>query len=57
LLTDKKKASWQARGWQNLRLPLISQLLLTDLAPSQLWGLLQLHRADPSAAPDKIVND
>jgi hypothetical protein len=57
LLTDKKKASWQARGWQNLRLPLISQLLLTDLAPSQLWGLLQLHRADPSAAPDKIVNE
>jgi hypothetical protein len=22
-----------------------------------IWGLLQLRRADPSAAPDKIVND
>jgi hypothetical protein len=48
LLTSKRPAI--------LHLPLISQLLLTDLAPSHLWGLLQLHRADPSAAPDKIVN-
>jgi hypothetical protein len=30
---------------------------LTDLAPSHFWGLLQLHRADPSAAPDKIMNE
>ncbi len=27
------------------------------LSTFPIWGLLQLHRADPSAAPDKIVNE
>lgn len=43
----------EARDFRHLSL--ISQLLLTDLAPSPLGRLLQFHRAGPSTAPDKAL--
>jgi hypothetical protein len=37
--------------------PLISQLTLSELAPSRKRWLLQFHRAGPSTAPDKEMSD